>query len=52
MIGYCSWGQNSEIKQSCYDGTIGHLEKWVPVSERKKEVLKEQFFETRQWLFF
>ena len=38
MTGYCSLGQNNEIKQSCNVGTLEYLENWVLVSKREKRI--------------
>ena len=43
MIGDCSWGQNSEIKQCCHDGAHEHSDNWVQFSKRKKGLLNGIF---------
>ena len=52
MIGYCFRGEISEVKQCFHFGTFRHLEHWVLVSKKVKELLKGYFFETCQWILF
>ena len=46
MVGHCSCGQISEIKQCCHVGTLGHSEKCVLVFKRKKGFAKSVFFKS------